>query len=152
MRIKKRPEIDEDSLPVNPFVSFLDIPVNKVIRGLGQDGKVREMELEKSKYAKVYITPAIRKYTSNLSGSAALMFIWILQELDSGRDWLWVNKERYQKEHDIKSMKTVNAALVELDNKRFIDGIAGKKDVYFINPVIFFCGSRINKYPECVSR
>lgn len=152
MVIKKRPEIDEDSLPVNPFISFLDIRVNKVSYGLRSDGSLHERELEVSRYAKFYISSSIRKHTNVLSGAGSQMLLWIMQELDSGKDWFWINKVRYQKEHGIKSMKTVNAALIELDNKRFIDGIAGLKDVYFINPVIFFCGSRVNKYPDNVSR
>jgi len=144
--------IDEENLPINPFVSFLSIAVNEVKQGLKHNGEDNKVLFEEKGYCKLFTDPKIRQHLSRLTGNAWQMLGWIMSEVKPSKDYLWVNKVRYMEEHKIKSIKTVNKALYELDNQRVIDAIAGMKDVYFINPAIFFNGSRINKYPDNIEQ
>jgi hypothetical protein len=75
-----------------------------------------------------------------------------MQEVEGGRDYLWVNKMRYMEENEIKTKKTMEVAFAELIEKGFL-AIAGRYiDVYFINPSFIFNGSRKVKFPECIVR
>lgn len=143
---KVRPFIDETTLPINPFINSISIPVGKqILRG------DKYVLLESSKYTKVYITSDARKYAAKMSDCAIGMLYWMLFELASGKDYIWVNKARYMNERSIKSEKTVNKALSELQKKQFIHPIEKLKDVYFINANFFYCGSRPNAYPNNIT-
>ena len=48
-----------------------------------------------------------------------------------------------------KTLNTVRAGINELWKKNFIAPTAGRpKDVFWINPTLFFSGSRIEKYKD----
>lgn len=136
--------IDESKLPINPFLHLISIPCKRY-KG---DGEGKGVLLEDSKYTKVFVSATHRKHAAKMSDCAFGMLWWIVNELVPAKDYLWINKKRYMEERGLKSMKTVNKALAELDNNRFIDEIKGMKDVYFINAAFIYCGSRINAYPD----
>jgi hypothetical protein len=106
-----------------------------------------EVELERDEYCKVYTKSENRKIVAQLSPSAKSLFLWIVYELESGKDYLWVNKRRYMEENSVSSINTYKKAIAELARLTFICASV-VKDVYWINPKLMFAGSRINKYPK----
>lgn len=71
---------------------------------------------------------------------------FIIYELNSQQDWLWINKERYMKESHV-SLNTYKAAVLELDRYGILQPTV-YKDTYWVNPMFFFHGDRIKKYPS----
>lgn len=154
-------DINAETLGVNPFVKSLKIPVHKMLingqykvtKELAADGKPImlpvEVEIEAEPFTKVYNDANRRKMMVVLSTRAKELYLWVLYEIEAGKDYLWINKSRYMKENDISSMNTYRNALKELIVQGFLQGTVAS-DVYWINPSLFFSGSRTNKYPKNV--
>ena len=151
--MKKSKTIDETKLGINPFLSSLTIPVN-IVKGkaykLSDDVLVKEnIELEATPFTKVYISSERRKIINNLSSSAQRLLLWIMFELDEGRDWLYLNKSRYLKEQDL-TYNTYTKARDELIRYCIIYPTV-VRDVFWINPDFFFQGNRIKKFKSHVN-
>ena len=72
-----------------------------------------------------------------------------MYQVEYSQDYLYFDKNLFMSENNIKSVKTVNAALTQLiDNK--ILAKTNIKDYYFFNPAYFYCGSREKSYPDNV--
>ncbi len=106
-----------------------------------------EIELERDEYCKIYTKSENRKIVAQLSPSAKSLFLWIVYELENGKDYLWLNKRRYMEENSVSSINTYKKAIAELARLTFVCASI-VKDVYWINPKLMFSGSRINKYPK----
>lgn len=146
--MKKSKTIDESLLGENPFINGLLIPVNR-IRGknysLSDDVLIKELiELEATPYTKLFVSSERRKIINHLSSSAQRLLLWVMFELDEGKDWLYLNKTRYLKEQDL-SYNTYTKARDELIRYCIIYPTV-VKDVFWINPDFFFQGNRIKKY------
>jgi hypothetical protein len=110
---------------------------------------LHEQELEQCDFVKVYTNPEHRKIVCGLSDSAKRLFLWIVYEVEAGKDWVWINKKEFMKEVGITSINTYKKAMSELVRYGFIQlSLVG--DVFWINPRLFFAGSRVNKYPNNV--
>lgn len=107
------------------------------------------VDLEREEYTKVFKNPDLRKVISDMSDRAKSLFLWLLFEVDMGKDYLWINHLRFMEENNISSLTTYKLALKELLMKNLICK-SHKRTIYWINPKAFFCGSRPNKYPEHV--
>lgn len=155
MNIKKKPEIIESQLGVNPFTNTLQILVDEVhFKGQYKQLESGEYEstiadVEKTEMCKLYCSPDRRKIYSKLSPRCCQMMLWIMNEVDYGKDYLWINVDRYMKEHDVTSMNTYRAAIDELIRYGQVTPTR-IKDVYWINPDFIFKGDRIKKYPKNV--
>lgn len=151
MQKYKKPEFDFETLGVNPCSYPLVIPVNK-IEFAGQYKKEDDMlinviaEVEATPYTKLYVTSERRKLVSGLSTSAKELYLWIMFEIDSGEDALWINKDRFMEENHT-SLNTYKKAIEDLIRYAFI-AYTVVKDVYWINPDFFFRGDRLSKYPK----
>jgi hypothetical protein len=151
----KKPIFEDDELGNNPFVGT-DFKV--LVRTI-TDGSKYQMddevlvpsviELEKDDYVKLYIKPEYRKLVGMLSNSSRSLLLWCIYELDSAKDYVWVNRDRYMEEHNVRSVNTVKGAIKELVQVGILSPTV-KKGVYWINPRLFFHGSRVNKYPKNV--
>lgn len=157
MKKNKKPVIDESKLGNNLFLINLKIPVNKVVLS-GQykpdkDGDLLpvEVELEKDAICKVYVDANRRKMMVLLSARAKDLLLWLIYEVESGKDWLWINKDRYMAESNVKAYNTYKDARNELINNSFLQSTT-IQNVYFINPHFFFNGSRVNNFPKNVVR
>lgn len=157
MKKTKKPIIDESKLGVNLFLRHLKIPINKVTLN-GQykpdkdgDWLPVEVELEKDASCKVYVDSNRRKMMVVLSSRAKDLLLWLIYEVESGKDWLWINKDRYMTECNIKAYNTYKDARNELIQNSFLQATT-TQGVYFINPHFFFNGSRINNFPKNVVR
>ena len=103
--------------------------------------------LERDQHTKIFINQYNRKKIANLSNSVKSLLLWLIFELKPGTDKIEINKNRYMKENNIKSINTVKKAINEL-TVNFIIAPANKNKLYFINPRIFYSGSRIKSFPD----
>jgi hypothetical protein len=149
----KAPNIDEKDFVNNPLAgSDFKILINRVtdrerLRLVDNVYVPYELELERDEYCKVYTKSENRKIVAQLSPSAKSLFLWIVYELESGKDYLWLNKRRYMEENSVASINTYKKAIAELARLTFVCASI-VKDVYWVNPRLMFSGSRINKYPS----
>lgn len=154
----KKPEITEEKMGLNPFLSKLSIPVNKVTfeKQFYRDKESGivlpvEKELEVENSCKVYVDKERRLTMIGLSARAKDLLLWIIYETDNSSEWIWINKHRYMKEGGVSSINTYKGALVELIKTGYL--LASViKDVYWINPRYFFNGNRVNKFPNNIVR
>lgn len=156
MEVKKKrefkPKFNEELLGDNPFSLQLQIPVNiKEFHNQYKKDKDGDLvpvfsELEADKACKVYIDSERRLRTNKLSPRAKELLMWLFYEVKAGQDYLWLNRVRYMSENNISSPNTYRSALNELITNGFITRTVVNA-VYWINPSIFFNGSRIAKYP-----
>lgn len=110
---------------------------------------IEDVELEKESFTKVFLEGGKRKAVCRLSGSASKLFTWLMYELESSKDYIWINKERCMEEIGIGSINTYKDALKEVVGSGLI-AASLEPDVFWINPRLFFCGNRIKKYPNHV--
>lgn len=149
----KKPIYEDADLGENPFVDTLVVDVNEMeFKGQYKRLKngdlvplVRDVESEVS--CRVYTTAAKRKKMNELGNAATRLLLWIIYEVEGGKDYLWLNKVRYMEESGISSAKTFYSAVNDLISKKFIfRTLVG--GVYWINPAFFFSGNRILKFPD----
>ncbi len=150
-RQKIKPEIREEDLGVNPFVVDLVIDVNKfkkkVKNEFGQD-VFDSIEFEATPYCKLFEAKESKKDMLRLGIRSKEMLLYFLYSVNSAKDYLWVGKREYMISHGIKSVNTFKVALNELIHQGYICKINGFTDVYWINPMYFFKGNRLTKYPN----
>jgi hypothetical protein len=157
-KIRKKPVIDKDKLGINPLVANdFEILVHKVaIKNSYQtiDNILLpvEIDLEKESITKVYTKPMYREIVANCSSNGQRLYLWLLYEADSGLDYIWINIDRYMQENHITSINTYKKAIDELCRYVMIYPMIGYKHVYWLNPRLFFSGSRVNKYPDKIKR
>lgn len=102
-----------------------------------------------SNYTKIYTCSKNRKHIMKLSTRAKELYLWLIYELEKNEDYVWINVDRYMEECDISSTTTYQNTIKDLQKFGVICPTV-VKDVYWINPLFFFNGSRIEKYPTKV--
>lgn len=165
-RKKIKPEFTEQELGKNPLVDK-NFTINT--RKLKRSKKVIELEsvrkdednivtygdtinyetiytIEAENFTKVFTKAAYRLHIMNLSSRARDLYLWLIYELDPGKDYLWLNEERIRTELNV-SYNTLKGALQDLI-KEIIIVESAIKGVYWINPLFFFNGSRLDKYQD----
>lgn len=162
---KMKPDIDERDLMSNPLtfasdfivrVRDMDKTIDMVDVNAIKDGVitsppnkiVSRYVVEDELFTKIYSTSALRKNLMGCTPKAKDLLWFIVYELECGKDWLWINKKRYMEESNV-SLNTYKAAIKELVRYNFIQ-VTLYTDVYWINPMYFFKGDRIKKYPKHV--
>ena len=150
-----RPKFNEELLGDNPFALKLQIQVNiKEFHDQYKKDKDGDWipvfsELEADKACKVYVDSERRLRVNKLSPRSKELLMWLFYEVKSGQDYLWLNRVRYMDENNISSPNTYRTALNELITGGFITRTVVNA-VYWINPSIFFNGSRIRKFPNSI--
>lgn len=146
----------EMSLLINPLTSqdFKILVRNLTVKGsFSKDGEGDWLptgyNVEQAVVTKFYHSTDNRLVVSALSGGAKSLLLWLMYEIASGKDYVWVNKQRYMKENGISSLNTYKDAIKQLAASLIITPTV-YADVYWINPRVFFSGSRIAKYPQYV--
>lgn len=148
-----KPKFTEKQLGMNPHIASLEVLVSsltlkdKYYQTDEGEWLPVEQELERVPMAKLYCTSERRKLTSHLSVRAKELMVWIMYELDFGKDYIWINKGLYMHENEIKSVDTYKAALSDLIRNCYITPTS-VHGVYWINPDFFFKGDRIGKYKD----
>jgi hypothetical protein len=152
MNVPKKPQFTIEELGHNPNIPPLQIPVYEKISRVdfikGDGGKLEQkaIVLESVPKVSLYITSQHRKLTSQLPTASKELFLWILYELDSNQDFIWVNKDRFMKECTV-SYNTYKKAIDGLIRFIYLTPTV-IHDVFWINPFYYFRGSRVNKYPD----
>lgn len=106
-----------------------------------------EKQMDRGLVTRVYTSSSTRLKIGRLNTAAQSLFLWIVYELISGKDYVIVNKERYMKEGGITSVNTYKKGISDLVKEKFI-ALSLRKNVFWINPEYFFCGNRMAKYPD----
>lgn len=150
----KKPVFTEDDLGVNPFSESLVIQVRRVAlhKQFKREGDLwvqAEMDLEYDQHAKVYCSAQRRQVLNKLPLRSKEMLLWIIQESEHGKDYLWINRGRYMAEMEIVSPITLKTAIKELIRHGIISPTV-VTDVYWINPQYVFKGNRVTKFPSKV--
>lgn len=105
---------------------------------------------ETDKKVSVYISADSRSKLLKCNPTTNCLFLWIIYNMESLKDAIWINVEAFMKEASVKSIKTYDAAIVELIKSGFI-AYHHVEGWYWINPSRFFCGKRQTKYPDKVT-
>ena len=138
MQKYKKPEVNEVMLGIIPYVSSLTIPV---VRKLFEKQYKKDdegdlipvqQEIEYTEFTKIYTNRERRIIINNLSDKAKSLYLWLIYEIESGKDYIWINKIRYMEELSIKSIDTFKNALIELIRYSLLS-LTVIKDVYWIN-------------------
>lgn len=148
--------IDESVLGTNPFSHELIVEVNKrldskaVIKCKETGDEVpAESLIERQKMTKLYLSAAYRDRAMNLSAGAQRMFLYILYEIDTNKDWVTILPKDYEKRAKKGTLNVYKKAIEELVRYAYLTPTL-YKNVYWINPNLFFNGNRITKYKENV--
>jgi hypothetical protein len=103
---------------------------------------------ERETHSKLYTTSCHRKRIMALPPRAMSLFLFITYELETGVDWLWINKDRYLDE-SMTNIVTYKSAIEDLTRYGVITPTI-YQDTYWINPMLIFAGNRMKKYPNRV--
>lgn len=150
MSIKER----KKKLNVNPFSVSFEIPINRQNKK-GEyflDGdiiNIKEIEYEVINYTRIYTNHDFKDIVNKLSGISCKVYMWIIYSIYKQEDVIYIERARIMKELNIKSINTLKKAYDELCRYGFITPSI-EKDIWWINPMFFFKGSRIVKYPKNV--
>jgi hypothetical protein len=99
-------------------------------------------------FTKVFTNAANRKKICGMTSRARDLYLWLIYEIDPGKDYLWLNEERIKLELNV-SYNTLKGAITDLI-KEVIIVESAIKGVYWINPLFFFNGSRLDKYKQYI--
>ena len=101
-----------------------------------------------SNFVKVFNTSKNRKKISSLSSKSKDLFLWLLYSIEESKDYVKIDKERYMEESKT-SLNTFKKSVEELIKESIISSTI-YRDIYWINPLFFFNGSRYEKYKDHV--
>lgn len=155
MNENRKPSISNTLMGINPFANNLKIEVNKVTFekqfSRDKDGVWLpvEKELEIDKSCRIYINREKRLLALRHSARAKDLLMWIIYETEVSCEWIWINKKRYMAEVGVSSVNTYKGALIELIKSGYILSSV-VKDTFWINPALFFNGSRVAAFPNNV--
>lgn len=151
----RKPKVTKEDLGVNPFSVPLKIPAVKYTeknKSRFEEGLVLPSDViyDKDEKTSVFIGRSRRLLISGLSNPAQRLFLWLIQEITTGQDYITVNIQRYMEENGIKSMATYTAGRKDLQKSGIICSTT-VPTVFWINPDVFFNGSRVKAFPDNIS-
>lgn len=148
-----KPFFEETELGISPFLNK-EFKINvrrgidlRTFKKVDMQEKPNEYVYDAGLISKIFIDSEYRLISSGLKSYSQRLLIWILYELDNGKDWLWINKVRYMEENHLKDMRVYRNAIKDLVKYSFL-AVSTITDVYWINPHMFFRGSRVEKYKD----
>ena len=154
---KRKPEVDKSMMTENPFMVDKEIPtkdiakkvltVNKVDNNYYPTGATIEIRVvDVGRTTKTYHSSEHKKLILTLPDDAIRVLKYIEYSLAPGYDFLFLNELNY-KLITGKSIRSFREAVKVLVSRSIICP-SKYKSTFFINPMIMFCGSRVNKYPK----
>lgn len=152
---KKLPPIDESKLVTNPFAQELIVEATKIMdQGVlikDDDGIMVPAShyVERQKATKLYHYPGSKERAMSLSSGALRMLVYMAYTMEGSKDWIRVTPDTYEKKSEKGSRNTYKRAIDELITQGYITPTIYKY-TYWVNPILMFAGSRINKYPSNV--
>lgn len=148
-------KVDSEVIGKNPFLEGdFEITVSRKtdltkLQLSDGDWIPQEFDLERSSVTKIYKSLKNREKINVLTAPAKELYLWLAYKITYGEDWIRVSRSEYMKEHGIASVNTYKGAVRDLVAGGVI-AYSVLKDVFWINPTLFFCGSRVKKYPDKV--
>jgi hypothetical protein len=152
-----KPDFDLEKLGINPFLGALVVPVTVMpVKGnytVDKDGILLPsvIEIEGERMCKIFIPSPKRKAVMALSLRGQQLLWWVVFKMESGQDFLWINRPMCMEETGISSINTYRDALNDLIRNGFLSRTV-VNGVYWINPSYFFSGSRPHSFPKNVKK
>jgi hypothetical protein len=154
-------DFDGSLLKKNPFTENFSFPVfeKKSTQQLfeGHEGEMmtqteyevkKSMLIEVQRYAKVFDNKISRERLEKTSDRARTLWLYIVYGIRSGEDFIIVNQKNLLERWGL-AYHSYRRAVSDLVDAGVIQ-YTNYSNVYWINPAVFFKGSRIRKYPDCV--
>ena len=152
MKIKKA---DIPDIGINPFVNqsfVINTKQTTFTKEFVPDKGDCKIFLPKVSYSEAdrngryFISADIRSMLVNLPPAAGRLYLWIQQSIGYGCDYIAINQKKFM---EVATVTRQTYAKGVNDLIRY--GVmceSAKKGVFFINPRLFFIGSRPNKWPD----
>lgn len=142
----------DEHVSLNPFSNQLSFKATELYTKEYRDSGCgirlpKTVMLDQVPHTKVFITADLRQRTMGLSKCALQVYMWFIFHTVNGKDYTKFNRSAYMREAGITSPNTVKTGINELIRYEFIAETA-EKDVYWINPLLFFCGDRLKAFPN----
>jgi len=168
-RVKLKPDFTEEQLGINPLTQSMEIPIKSMstkasmvdLKDVTFDddmlliGKTSKVEntyfVEKELKGTYYCRAGYRLHVNSRTPKAKSLLMWVMWDIEYNKDYIWINVDRYMNETDT-SLNTYKDAVTELCREAILAPIVGFQNMYWINPVIFFKGNRVTKYPKNLKR
>ena len=125
-----------------------------IVDGIGRNPfctPVRDWQVEIFPDVSLFLHTGVRGRVTNLSPRSKELFLWLIFELSDGLDYVKIDRGRYMLDCGISSVNTFLGAMRGLVKWGIINPTP-KKDIYWINPGVFFRGDRIEKYSDSVKQ
>ena len=144
--------VDESKLKRNPFSESLKIAVTRMVepsKFMDKDGVMQPVEyyIEREESVKIYYADGSKSLIQGLTPAGKVLYLFILYHLETGKDWFVLNRALFMSQTKTGSVNTLKKALIELQEQSVIVPTT-QRDVYWINPKLFFCGNRVTKYKD----
>lgn len=148
--MKKLMEIDESTLDKSPFRCGLEIKcsrsyVSDRYRSVGgvlvNDSYLYDLQSRTS----LYHSKLNDEVLMMLSLPALRLFIHIANRMESGKDWVRVNREYFMKLSGVRSVNTFKGAVRELVRYCIISP-SHYDLVFWVNPSFMFSGDRVRAF------
>jgi hypothetical protein len=153
---------DETLLVNNPFVESPDFALNvRSFLNKEQYVNVKDISdgvitalpntittkflIEQEPYVKVYNRKGYYLHVATLAHTTKSLYLYILYHLQQGKDYIHLNPAKVMEQIMVKDITTYRKCLQDLTIHMFVTPTLCE-DVFWINPVFFFNGSRIEKY------
>jgi hypothetical protein len=161
MNKKKKPEIDEKRMGMNPFITNISLKgrtfdkeeqiIIQVEEGMNiPSGTFKnKLVVEEQSCTKLWHDTDFRNIILLLSYNALRLFNYIQYTLKPNIDYIWINSRLFQDTCKINKKQEYIDAVEELIRFGVITTTI-YPDTYWINPLIIFSGNRLKKYPENV--
>ena len=136
----------------NPGIMKGSLAPNKLVGdvriGDGEDMVEIEgkMILESQEYARLFMSFENRNLLSSLSPRGTHLLFWLMNKVVKGHDLILIDRHQYMKDSNISRQETYMNAVADLVMAKVLNKAPRFTDLYFINPHIFFKGSRLMKY------
>lgn len=150
---RKKPIIDEDKLKEHSFIISeikvrefdINIKGNPNINGITNVNTTIHNKLENQDFTKVYKeNKQNRDLLLTLSREANWLFTFIAYEIETGKDYLWINKALFLEKTKLRS-NDYSKAIRELIVKDIIK-VTLYKEVYCVNTSFIYSGDRLKHY------
>lgn len=148
-RISLQPIKQELELIPNPLAEHLKVKIKKrpIKNAIDQDGNPITIEVEDFKAIKLFKAKSTKDAILQIKSSPTLrLYLLIIYNIQEKEDYIRLNPTLITKKLQI-SKSALRNAIKELSSLNFI-AKSTTQDYYWINPQIFFFGSRKNKYPN----
>jgi hypothetical protein len=161
--MSKKNLVNENNLGVNPLSISLEIKVANIKTAESllcefSDGinlPIGTLEkkylLDSQRYTKLYHSAFWRDVILDLTPKALQVWTYICFDLESGKDYYWVNNTFIVTKFKFKNRQELDDIIHNQLIRYSLLAMSTINHVYWINPHIVFCGNRLKKYPKQIS-